>query len=782
MANKIKLMRSANRQKKREHRAVIPGGAAERNLLQQALEHHRAGRFPQAEALYRQILEVRPDHPDTLNFLGMLAHQVGKSEIAVKLIGRVLNSRPDYVDAHINLGLILNDQGRLEEAEISFRRALVLRPDYAEAHSNLGNVLMDQGRLEEAVLSFRQALALQSNNAALHFNLANALKAQGKLSEAEASYRQALALQPDYAEAFNNLGSTLNDQGKLAEAETCFRQALSLRPDYADAHNNLGVTLKEQGNLDEARSSFYHALALKPDFAEVHNNLGNLFKTEGKPEEAALSYRRALALQPDYAEALSNLGIALKEQGELEEAEASYRRALEMKPDYAEASYNLGNVLNDLGKLTEAVASYRRALRLRPDYPEAHSNLLLCLNYLPNQSVSQYLEQARSYGRNTSSKVRERYASWICPVEPARLRVGVVSGDLRHHSVGYFLENMLVSIDPARMELFAYPTSSMADEFTDRLRSCFTSWKSLAGMNDEAAARLIHDDGIHVLLDLSGHTSRNRLPVFAWKPAPVQTTWLGYSASTGLPEMDYLLADPYVVPPGEESHFTEAIWRLPESYLCFSPPRVPVAVKPLPAIREGRITFGSFNNPTKMNDAVVALWAKVLHAVPNSRLFLKGKQFLAQTMRAATRQRFAAFGIVSERLLLEGRIPKREEHLAAYSRMDLALDPFPYNGTTTSVEGLWMGVPFIPRRGDRFVSHVGESIAHNTGLADWIAMNDEDYVAKAVAHAADLEKLVRLRAGLREQVALSPLVDGPRFARHFESALWGMWHRFLTGR
>jgi predicted O-linked N-acetylglucosamine transferase (SPINDLY family) len=289
---------------------------------------------------------------------------------------------------------------------------------------------------------------------------------------------------------------------------------------------------------------------------------------------------------------------------------------------------------------------------------------------------------------------------------------------------------------------------------------------------------LIYNDGIHILIDLSGHTANNRLPVFAWKPAPVQVSWLGYSASTGLAEMDYLLADPYVVPPGEETQFTETIWRLPESYLCFSLPKVMMAVGPLPAHKEGRITFGCFNNFTKMNDSVIDLWSKVMFAVPESRLLLKSKSFLDPAICDTIRQRFAVAGITAERLILKGFTPNREEHLAVYNQVDIALDPFPYNGTTTSVEGLWMGVPFLTLRGDRFVSHVGESIAYNTGLADWVADDAEDYVAKAVAKTRDLEALARLRVALRQRLLASPLCNAPRFATNFETAMWGMWHQF----
>jgi predicted O-linked N-acetylglucosamine transferase (SPINDLY family) len=743
-----KLKRTPGQLKKPAQVTRPPGVSYLQSLLQQALDHHRSGHLSQAEAFYRQILSEEPTHSEALHFLGMLAHQVGNSEIAVELISKALGCRPGYIDAHVNLGAILQDQGRLDEAISSFRQALALKPNYAEAHSNLGNALMDQGKLDEAVASFRQALAMKPDSAEVGYNLGNALKDQGKLDEAVASYRQALALKPGFADIHNNLGVTLNDQGKLDEAVASFRQALTLKPDFAGAHNNLGKALKDQGKLGEAIVSFQRAIMLKPDFAEAFSNLGN----------------------------------ALMDQDKLDEAIACYRQALAWNPDYAEAHSNLGNALLAQNRLDKAISSYHLALVAKPDFPSAHSNLLLGLNYLPGQTDSQYYDEACRYGLTIARKVSRPFADWSCSSNPNRLRVGMVSGDFRNHPVGYFLENMLANLDPGKIQLIAYPTNRQEDELTARIRSRFVDWKPLQGMRDEAAAGLIHADGVHILLDLSGHTKDNRLPVFAWKPAPVQVSWLGYSASTGLAEMDYLLADPYVVPPGEDEYFTETIWRLPESYLCFSPPSVPVPVNSLPASKTGRITFGSFNNPTKMNDSVVELWAKVLHAVPDSRLFLKSERFSNPTIRGTTRQRFVAFGIPPERILLEGFVSQREEHLAAYNRIDIALDPFPYNGTTTSFEGLWMGVPFITLRGNRFISRVGASIAHNAGLVDWIAKDPGDYVAKARAHATGLEKLAALRTGLRRQVLESPLFDSARFARNFEEAMRGMWRRFQAER
>jgi predicted O-linked N-acetylglucosamine transferase (SPINDLY family) len=492
-----------------------------------------------------------------------------------------------------------------------------------------------------------------------------------------------------------------------------------------------------------------------------------------------------LEIAPDFVDAHNNLGLALNQLGQFEAALASFRRALEIKPDYAKVHYNLGNALGNLGQHNEAVVSYRRALDIKPDYVKAHSSLLFTLNYT-DHTPEYCLEEALKYGRMVSRNLTFRFSAWQCTEHPKRLRVGLVSGDLCNHSVGHFIEGLITpigpgGIDPARIELFAYPTRHHEDELTARIRPYLSAWKSLVGKSDEAAARLIHADGVNILIDLSGHTALNRLPVFAWKPAPVQVSWLGLPATTGVAEMDYVLGDPHAIPSDYESHFSEAVWRMPESCLCLTVPSPPVKVAALPALSAGYVTFGSFNNLSKMNDTVVAIWARILKAVPDSRLLLKTKQLSDPAVCAKTRQRFAEWGIAPEQLLLQGTFASRDAHLDTYNRVDIALDTFPYPGVTTSVEALWMGVPVLSLRGDRFLSSTAESIARNAGLSDWIAADKDDYVFKAVEYASNLERLTALRAGLRQQVLASPLFDISRFAKNFEEVLWGMWQAHIQG-
>ncbi len=726
--------------------------------------------------------ELDISEQDTTHLIdeGHVLEAQGRLDEAMQCYLEAIRLAPNPARAHLNRGNILLLQGDLQGALNAFDTAIKYKPDYAGAYYNIGNALLNDGKPDEAAASYRRALEIQPDYAEVHCSLGVALKELGQLDSAIACFQRALQINPDLVEAHTNLGNAMQSFRQFEDAAASYRHALEVQPDLAEAHYNLNVALQGMGQYENAMMSCRRALKINPDYAAAHCSLGLVLQNLGQYKDAIASCRQALEIKPDFAEAHNNLGIVLRDLGQFVDAMESFRWALNINPDFAVAHNNLGGVLQDLGQLDDAEASYRQALGVKSDYPEAHSNLLFALNYTASHTPVYYLEQAHQYGRVVAGKVTARFSSWQCEAKAERLRIGLVSGDLRKHSVGYFLEALLAHIDPSRIELIAYPTQHKEDELTARICPYFFGWKPLTGKSDEAAARLIHTDGVHVLIDLSGHTAHNRLPLFAWKPSPVQVTWLGLPATTGVAEMDYLLGDPHAIPPEFEPHFSEAVWRMPESCLCLAVPDSSVKVALLPAGSTGYVTFGSFNNLTKMTDEVVAVWARVLKSVPNSRLFLKTKQLSDPAVCEKTRQRFAACGIAPERLLMSGALASRDDHLATYNKVDIALDTFPYTGVTTSVEALWMGVPVLSILGDRFISRIAGSIAHNAGLPDWIAADEDDYVAKAVTFASNLEHLAALRAGLRQQVLASPLFDAPRFARNFEDALWGMWQRYQT--
>jgi protein O-GlcNAc transferase len=688
------------------------------------------------------------------------------------------STQPSAAQQNLEQLLTLFKSGRYAELEIQSRQLLESEQQNGMAWSLLGVSLAMQGK--DALSAFQNAAQLMPDDPDAHSNLGNVLRDAGHLDDAMACYERALALNPGFAEAWYNAGVTLRDLGRLDEAVSRFRQALAIKPDYVDAHNNLGITLKDSGQFESALAGFQRALSLNPDNAQVHNNLGNVLRESGHPDKAIPCYRRALALNPDFPEAFLNLGISLRDTDRTEEAESSFRQALAIKPGYAEAHNNLGLVLRYQGRPKEALENYRRALALKPGYVEVQSNVLYALNYDASRTDVACLEEARRYGEMVSGKVGERYAAWTCDRKPERLRVGVVSGDLRNHPVGYALENLLDALDPSRVELYAYPTYNRVDELTQRIRPRFAAWRPLNGLSNEAAARLIHADGLHLLLDLAGHTAYNRLPVFAWKPAPVQASWLGYFATTGVAEMDYLLTSDVAVPAAHQAHFTEQIWHLPDIWLCFTAPATDLPVGPLPALENGHLTFGSFQRVDKVSDGVLEAWRRILAALPDARLRWQCKDAGDAAKLEALTRRLQRHGIDPGRVSLHGSTDTRRDYLACYHEVDIILDTFPYPGVTTTCEALWMGVPTVTLAGDTLLSRQGAGVVTPAGLPDWVAGSEADYVDKALAFAGDLDKLARLRATLRDQVLASPVFDAPRFARNFEAALWGMWQRWQT--
>lgn len=744
-----------------------------RNLARLAIKKNQPMIALQAS---EHALNNDPNNPESLLVHAAALSANQRDSDALLLIEFVLEKHPYYAEAWASRALIslrANDKaGSLTDIE----RALEIKPHLVQLWQLASNLHYETKNLVGAIECMKKAMHIDPENVSYMVNLGEFFRQNYQIEEAIQLLTRAVSIEPNNSAAWTNLGTVLHSAGYLEKARKAYETSLHLKPDQAELFNNLGSLAKETESWDAALKYFDHALVLNPNNVEFLVAKGRaLIEMRRPPEEIEGIVRQILGRNPGHEAGLRLLGSLYIKLGRLADATSLFRKVLAITPNSSEANAALGGVLKDVDELVKAEEYLRRAFELNPTKISTLSDLLFIYNYLARHPTSYRLEEAKRFGVMASKKVTHRL-SYKSSINPMRLRVGIVSGDLRQHPVGYFVESFLPYINHARIELVAYPTQPKSDELTDRLRSYFKAWRPLNGKSDAVAARQIIDDEIHVLLDLSGHTSHSRLPVFAWRPAPVQASWLGYFATTGVEQIDFLLGDPFVTPVNEEGHFTERIWRLPESYLCFSTPEFALEVAPPPALTSGSITFGCFNNLAKMNDAVVALWSRVLLAVPSSRLFLKTMQLEDEKQRQRTIDRFTVFGIPANRLILEGPVP-RAELLASYHRVDIALDPFPYPGGTTTAEALWMGVPVLTKQGDCFLAHVGESIAHNAGMSSWIAVDDVDYVTKAVTFASDLLGLAQLRAGLRNQVIASPLFDAPRFALNFEEALWGMWKK-----
>jgi predicted O-linked N-acetylglucosamine transferase (SPINDLY family) len=766
------------------------------------------GQLEEAIAACRQAVRLRPDSAGAHSNLGNALQSKGQLEEAITCFRQAIRLKPDFAGAHSNLGNALKDKGQLEEAVVSFRQAIRLKPDYAEAYSNLANALMDLGQLDEAmaacrqaiglkpdlaeahyntgviwqrrdqpdeaIASYRQAILLRPGYAEAHNNLGNALTAKGQLDEAIASCRQAIWLKPELAEAHNNLGNALKARGQVDEAIGSFRQAIRLRPDLAEAHSDLGAVLMELGELHEAIACHRQAIRLKPDFAEAHNNLGNALTGQGLSAEAIAAYRQAIRLKPDFAEAYSNLGSALTGMEQFDEAIAACRHAIRLKPDYVEAHTNLGAAFEIAGRLDEAIATCRLAIQLKPDNSDNYVNLLYALYHHPDYDSRRILEETRQWAKRQGagaaihSPPRDRTLQ-------RRLKIGYLSPFFGTCADAHYIFPLLAHHDRKRFEIFCYTRATRDDELTERMRSHCDHWLDIRRLGIAESAELIRGHGIDILVNMS-RPADECLRIMANRLAPIQITWMTFaSCTTGLETMDYRISDPHLDPVGmDELCYAEKTLRLPETAWCYDPLFESPLVTPLPALASGSITFGSLNRLSKINPSVVAAWAEILRAVPDSRLHI-----------------LAGLGSHRQRLLDQFREPlvdprriefidkqSRFEYLKQYGRIDITLDTFPFSGHTTSFDSFWMGVPVIMLVGQTVVGRAGLSQLSNLGLPELIARTPEQYVQIAAELAGDLPRLAELRRTLRARMQASALMDAPRFARNIEAAYRRTWRNW----
>lgn len=736
-------------------------------------------RIDEAIASYRQALQLTPCVPDVLNNLAVALEAKRDTEGAIGAYREALRAQPDFPQASANLGLIYLRAGQFADAVQIFRAALAQQPNDAELNFHLGNALHSSGFSNEAIAALREAVSLRPEWAAAHNNLGVALRRAEEREAALACFERALALKPEFAEAHFNRGEALASCRQPEAAIAAYRHAIALEPLSPQSHNNLGICLGALGRFDEAISCFRHALKLFPGYSEAHNNLGNVLKAAGRGHEAIFAYRSAVELRPDDAAVWNNLGCALLSQGDVDEALTVLRRAIDLQPDFAEAYDNLGSVLKERAELDAALAAYRRALDLRPDCQETHSNYLYTLNFHPGYSREQIYREHKRWNAAYAAPLRSGNPAYSNDLScTRRLRVGYVAPDFREHCQSMFTLPLFSHHDHNDFEVIAYSSVAARDGVTEQLRGYCDGWRDILSLTDQAAADLIREDKIDILVDLTLHMARNRLFVFARKPAPVQVSWLGYPGTTGLTAMDYRLTDPYLDPPSEanDACYSERTVRLPDTFWCYDPRASEPAVKDLPSSQNRYITFGCLNNFCKVSDPSLRLWAAVMRSISGSKLILLAPGGGA---RERVLGLLKAEGIEGDRVEFVERRP-RSHYLALYHRIDLGLDTIPYNGHTTTLDSLWMGVPVLTLVGETPAGRAGWSQLCNLGLKHLAATSERDYIKIAQQVAADLPGLAVLRRELRDRMRRSPLMDAARFARNIEVVYRRMWEDWIV--
>ncbi|PWA38733.1 UDP-N-acetylglucosamine--peptide N-acetylglucosaminyltransferase SPINDLY [Artemisia annua] len=766
---------------------------------------------------------------DALGYANILRSR-NKFVEALGIYESVLERDSGNVEAHIGKGICLQMQNMGRQAFESFSEAVKLDPQNACALTHCGILYKDEGRLVESAESYRKALEADPSYkpaaeclSIVLTDIGTSLKLAGNTQEGIQKYYDAIKIDPHYAPAYYNLGVVYSEMMQYDTALSCYEKAALERPMYAEAYCNMGAIV------------FYElAFHFNPHCAEACNNLGVIYKDRDNLDKAVECYQLALSIKPNFSQSLNNLGVVYTVQGKMDAASSMIEKAIVANPTYAEAYNNLGVLYRDAGSISLAIEAYEQCLKIDPDSRNAGQNRLLAMNYINEGTDDKLFEAHRDWGLRFM-RLYPQYTSWDNSREPERpLVIGYVSPDYFTHSVSYFIEAPLIYHDYVNYKVVVYSAVVKADaktmKFKDRVLKRGGMWRDIYGLEEKKVASIVREDKVDILVELTGHTANNKLGMMACRPAPLQVTWIGYPNTTGLPTIDYRITDAMADPPDTKQKHVEDLVRLPDCFLCYTPSPEAGPASPAPALSNGFITFGSFNNlakrwqggqvgfwangfelkfekvqfqytlrwsglagqqtsflpnfyllDIKITPKVLQVWAKILCAVPNSRLIVKCKPFCCDSVRQRFLSTLEQLGLESLRVDLLPLILLNHDHMQAYSLMDISLDTFPYAGTTTTCESLYMGVPCVTMGGSVHAHNVGVSLLSAVGLEHLVAKTEDEYIRLAIQLASDVTALSNLRMDLRNLMANSPLCNGSKFINGLESAYRDMWRGYCKG-
>lgn len=781
--------------------------------LKIAIEEHQSGHFQRAQELYVMILQRDPGNVDAIHLLGVLANQGKKPEMAVELIERAIKARPEEPVFRYNYSDSLYKLGRKEEAVKELQEAVRLNADYFDAWNNLAQILVELGRFEEALKAGNEAYELADDPAIPLNNLGNAYRGLGQVDKAKECFEEALSERDDVPEILSNLAILYANEHRYDESVKLLKRSIEVAPSFADAYNNLGALYLRQGKLDDAAAMLNVALKMRPDFVDAINNLGVALRDSGRPEEAIAAYQRAVELQPDSPEILVNLSTAWRDMGRVQESIDTARQAIELEPNAAAAYFSLSANYQALNQLDESIEYGRKAVEIEPNNPAgpcslgykliergdvaeglsyvrqslvlspdpvAFSNALLASNYVPDFTPEEVAGMHREWGETLYSSVVQRPYEFTNERDPdKRLKIGYISPDFRLHSVFFFAEPFLSNHDKSQVEIVAYSSVMRPDPKTLIAKTYMDGWRDVIGLSPVELVDLIRADNVDILVDLAGHTAGNSLAQLAEKAAPIMVSGIGYPCTTGLPTIDYRLTDSYCDPVGTEKYSTERPLRLDPCFWCYRPPEGAPPVSELPAAKKGYVTFASVNTFSKVSPMVQEVWAKLLAAVPGSKLILQSSGTGSAIACETIRKRFEGFGVSPDRLILKGHSPF-QTFLQEFEDVDIVLDPFPFNGGTTTCHNLWMGAPTLTLAGVRHPGRMGVSIMNNVGLPEFVASSLDEYVEIGRQFASDIPRLQEIRATLRERMEASPLRDEVGYTRRLEAAYRKIWQEYCS--
>jgi predicted O-linked N-acetylglucosamine transferase (SPINDLY family) len=713
-------------------------------LLPAAVAVYRQGRHAEAQALCQQILKDLPNHFDALHLLGTSQVNCSRFEEAVATLTRTIGVDPRSADAQSNLGAALSELGRYEEARRCLERAIALKPNFPMALTNLGKTLMHLGQFETAI----------------------------------AAHDRAIALKPDFADAYCHRGQVLMLTNRAEEADQDFGRALSLNPRQMAAVLGKALVNVDLRNYEIALTHMNAALATLPTAADVLAQRGRLYMQMAELDKAEADFDAAIRNDPRQESALCGKANILLLRGDVTRAAPLCHRVLKINLHSELALTLLGGCFAAVGDPATAIAHFDRALASKPDYEEAIKQKIFVLDFVPDIDFVT-LQEARKYWWDQIGARQPQRQLQACSLDPERrIVVGYVSADFRDHSAAIAFMPWLRLRDHERFQVICYSNSPLQDATTALCRSLADQWVDAWRLTDDKLADRIEADQVDILVDLSGHSGGNRLSVFATKPAPIQVTAIGHVSGTGLPTMDYLLADPILIPAEARPLFAERIHDLP-AFITIEPPP-DIAPTPLPALGNGYVTFGAFNRADKISDAALSVWSKLMQAVPGSVIVVKNAALNDALVRDTLIARFVASGIPENRLRCVGSSP-RPEHLALVSSIDIMLDPFPQNGGVSTWEPLQLGVPVVTKLGNGHASRCGGAIVVAAGLGDWVAADDEGYIEIARRWATSPDELAALRARLPAQVRSSAAGNCLTYVGHLEEGYRKFWRDYCAG-
>ena len=734
-----------------------------------ALQCHRAKDWEQAAMLYQVVLRLLPDHADANHNLGAILVEQGHPLDAIPFFQKALQANPRGYHYWVSLvdALMLANEYTLATGVLEDARRAGLAGD--AAGELVERLVADAVKKKAPVRIGREPPAKLKDEITRLYN-------EEKFNEVVTLGRKLVKQFPASNVGYKSLSAALMRLGQRDKAEPYMLKALEHDPTDIDVLSNYGLLVAGRGDLVQAETLLRRALYKVPGFMQAWFHLGIVMRGQARLEAAERAYRSALEVGGDDPGVLLNYSFLLAEMQRSIEAEQSVRKVIAIKPDYVAAHIGLGMLLKDQGRMTESLAALRRAIEIDPQDINAHSSLLFVINCIPEMDPYERFAAYQEFNRRFAEPLHKHWRAHTNDRSTARrLRVGYVAPVFRNHACTLFLEPLLANHNPERVELFAYAEQyELEDVVTDRYRTYFEHWRDTKEISDEQLATLIRHDQIDVLIDIAGQTKGHRLGAFARKPAPVSLHWLDSGYTTGLTAIDYYLADAATLSVGCESLFSETPWRLPRTACVYRPQGSMGKVSALPALERGYVTFGTLTRAIRLNQQLIAAWARLLQRVPNSHLVINSSNFSQSEVCELWLQRFEDLGIARERLEIGFQSPPWD----VLRGMDIALDCFPQNSGTTLLESIYMGLPFVTLAGAPSLGTLGASVLTAVGHPEWIAHSEDEYIDKLVALASDLPALAATRAGLRQEMQASALMDEPGFARDVEDAYFAMFQKW----